>query len=63
MTNERTCIKQGFWPPIHPKIETYFTAFSLECFIRRKIDVFSFHVDLTLSVAMVTEKDRQNSLK
>ena len=28
------CIKQGFWPPLKPKIESYFTTFSLDCFIR-----------------------------
>ena len=28
------CIRQGFWPPLKPKIESYFTSFSLDCFIR-----------------------------
>ena len=29
------CIKQGFWPPLKPKTESYFTAFSLDCFYYR----------------------------
>ena len=29
-----TCIRQGFWPPLKPKIESYFLTFSLYCFIR-----------------------------
>ena len=49
------CIKRGFWPPVKPKIESYSTAFSLECFIRRMIEVFLFHIDLTLTVGMVSE--------
>ena len=29
-----TCSKQGFWPPLKPKIESCFTTFSLDCFNR-----------------------------
>ena len=32
--NERTtCISQGFWPPLKPKIKSVFTTLSLDCFI------------------------------
>ena len=57
------CSKQGFWPPLQPKIETYFTAFSLECFIRRMTQVLLFHIDFTLMVAIVTQNGHQNRLK
>ena len=29
-----TCISQGFWPPLKPKIKSVFTTLSLDCFIR-----------------------------
>ena len=29
-----TCIKQGFWPPLKPKTESYFKTFAADCFIR-----------------------------
>ena len=29
-----TCIRQGFWPPLKPKIESYLKTFSLNCFVR-----------------------------
>ena len=55
------------WPrccePKGPKIKIYLTTFSLDCFIRRIIQVFLFDIDLTLTVAMVTENGRQNRLK
>ena len=57
------CIKQGFWPPLKPKTESYFTTFSLDCFIRQMTQVLIFHIDLTLTVAMVTENGRENRLK
>ena len=46
---------QVFWPPLKPKIESYFTTFYLDCLIRRMTQVFLFNIDLTLTVAMVTE--------
>ena len=52
-----------FGPPRKPKIKSYFTTLSLDCFIRLMIQVFLFHIDLTLMVAMVTENGRQNRLK
>ena len=58
-----TCIKQGFWPPLKPKIESYFATFSSNCFIRLLAQVFIFHIVLTLMVAMVTENDCQYRLK
>ena len=58
-----TCTKQGFWPPLQPKIESYFTAFSLECVVRKMVQVFSFHIDLTLMVGIVTQNGRQNRRK
>ena len=64
MVNQRTtCIIQGFWPPLKPKIKSVFTTLSLDCFIRRMTQVFISHIDLTLPVAMVTENGRQNRLK
>ena len=33
-TQRTTCIKQGFGPPLKPKIESYFKIFSLNYFIR-----------------------------
>ena len=58
-----TCIKQGFWPHLKPKIESHITTFSLDCFIRRMTKVILFHIDLTLTAAMVTENSRQYRLK
>ena len=58
-----TCVNQGFWPPLKQKIESYFTAFSLDCFIRRMTQVFLIHIGLTLMVAMVTENGCQYRLK
>ena len=58
-----TCIRQGFWPPLKPKIESYFTTFSLDYFVRRMTKVFIFYNDLTSYVAMVTENGRQYRLK
>ena len=58
-----TCIKKGFWSPLKPKIESYFTTFSLDCFIRCLTQVFLFHVDLTSMVAMVTENGRKYDFK
>ena len=26
--------KEAFWPPLKPKIDSYLTTFSLDCFIR-----------------------------
>ena len=57
------CIKQGFWPPLEPKIESCFTSFTLDCLNRRITQVFLFHVDFTLTVGMVTENARQYRLK
>ena len=57
------CTKQGFWPPLQPKIESYFTAFSLESFIRYMTQVLLFHMDFTLIVAMVTQNGHQNRVK
>ena len=57
------CIKQGFWPPLMPEIESYFTAFSLGCFIKRLTQVFLFYINLTLTVTMVTENGHQYRLK
>ena len=28
------CIRQGFWPPLKPKIESYSTTFSFDCFVK-----------------------------
>ena len=56
-------LKQGFWPPLKLKTESYFTTFSSGCFIRRMTQVFIFHIDLTLTVAMVTENGLENRLK
>ena len=53
------CIKQSFLPPVKPQIENYFTAFPLECFIRRMIKVVLFHIDFTLVVALFTENGCQ----
>ena len=39
------CIKQGFWPPLEPKVESYLTIFSLDCFIRRMTQVFIIQAD------------------
>ena len=50
-------------PPRNPKIESYFTTFSLDCFIRCMIQVLLFHIDLTLMVAIVTENGHQNKAK
>ena len=58
-----TCIKQGFWSPLKPTIESDFTAFSLGRFIRRMAQVFLFHIDLTLTVAMATENGLEYRLK
>ena len=58
-----TCIKQGFWPPLEPRNESFFSSSSLVCFTRRMAKVFIFHIDLTLTVAMVTENGRQYRLK
>ena len=44
-----------------PKNESYPTY--LDCFIRWMTKVFIFHIDLTLTVAMVTENGRQYRLK
>ena len=52
-----------FGPPRKPKIKSYFKTLSLDCLIRWMIQVFLFHIDLTLPVAMVTENGRQNRLK
>ena len=49
--------------PRKPKIKSYFTTLSLDCFIRLMIQVFLFHIDLTLTVAIFTENCRQNRLK
>ena len=46
---KRMCIKPVFWPPKKPKIKSYLTALSLDCFIRWNIKVFLFHIDWTLS--------------
>ena len=46
-----------------PKTESYFSTFSLDYFIRRMTQVFIFHIDLNLTVAMVTENGRENRLK
>ena len=63
-TFERTtCIKKGFWPPLKPKNEAYFSLPCLDCFTRLMPQVFIFHIDLSLSVAMVTENGRQYRLK
>ena len=62
-TQRTTCIRQCFWPPLKPKIESYFTTFSLDCFVRRMTKVFIFHIDLTLLVATVTENGCQYRLK
>ena len=29
-----TCNRQGVWPPLKPKIKSYFSTFSLDCSIR-----------------------------
>ena len=55
------CIMQGFWPPLKPKIETYFTTFSLVCFMNNPN--VSIHIYLTLTVSLVTENGRQYRLK
>ena len=52
-----------FGPHRKPKIKSYFTTLFLDCIIRRMIQVFLFHIDLTLTVAMVTENGCQNRLK
>ena len=58
--NERaTCIRQGFLTPLKPKIESYFTTFFWDCFIRGMTKVFILHIYSTLPVAMVTENCRQ----
>ena len=57
------CINQGIWPPLKQKIESYFTAFPLDGFTRRMTKMFLFHIDLTLTVAMVTENGCQYRLK
>ena len=56
------CIKQGLWLPQKPKTENYFTTFPLDYFIRWMTQVFIFHIDLTLMVAMVTENGRENGI-
>ena len=64
MARKRTmCIYQGFWPPLKLKIKSVFTILSLDCFIRRMTRVFTSHIDLTLSIAMVTENGHHNRLK
>ena len=57
------CIKQGFWPPLEPRNESYFSPPSLVCFTRLMTKVFIFHFDLTLPVAMVKENNRTYRLK
>ena len=52
-----------FGPPWKPKIKSYLTTLCLDCFIRRMIKVFLFHIDWALTVTMVTENGRQNRLK
>ena len=65
----RLYIKEGralspfFGPHWKPKIKSYFTTLSLDWFIRWLIQVFLFHIDSTLTVAMVTENGRYNRLK
>ena len=56
------CIKQGLWPHLKPKIESCFTTFSLDSFNRYMTEVFLFHIDWTLTVAMFTENGRQYRL-
>ena len=33
-TEMRMCVKPVSWPPRKPKIKSYFTTLSLDCFIR-----------------------------
>ena len=51
---ELRALSRGFGRLLKPNIENYFTAFSLDYFIRLMIKVFPFHIDLTLTAAMVT---------
>ena len=50
-----TCIRQGFWPPLKPKIKIYLTRFSFECSASRITEAFICRIDLTLKVAMVAD--------
>ena len=51
-------------PPRKPKIEVILnTIFSTDCLIRRMAQLFLFQIDLTLTVAMVTENGHQYRLK
>ena len=42
--------------------ENYFATLSFDCFNRLMTQVFTFHIDLTSTVAMVTENGRQYRL-
>ena len=46
-------------PPQKPKIESCFITFSSDCLNRYMTQVFVFHIDLTLTVTMVTENGCQ----
>ena len=59
----KCALNMVFWPPLKPKIESYLTTFSLDCFVRLITQVFIFHIGFTLKVAMVTENGRQYRLK
>ena len=50
-------------PPQKPKIECCFITFSSDCFNRYMARVFVFHIDLTLTVTMVTENGCQYRFK